>query len=50
MSIEKGNLISLITSDIELLQVFYEYTIVPISIITNSIITEVINEGDIKCE
>ena len=37
---EKGNLISLITSDIELLEVFYAHTIAPISIaiITNSII------------
>ena len=38
---EKGNLIALITSDIELLEVFYAHTIAPISIalITNSIIT-----------
>ena len=38
---EKGNLISVITSDIELLEVFYAHTIAPISIavITNSIIT-----------
>ena len=38
---EKGNLISLITSDIELLEVFYAHTIAPISIaiITNSIIS-----------
>ncbi|MBC5629356.1 ABC transporter ATP-binding protein [Clostridium sp. NSJ-6] len=37
---EKGNLISLITSDIELLEVFYAHTIAPISIaiITNTII------------
>ncbi|MGL4990334.1 MAG: ABC transporter ATP-binding protein [Sarcina sp.] len=37
---EKGNLISLITSDIELLEVFYAHTIAPIAIaiITNSII------------
>ena len=37
---EKGNLIALITSDIELLEVFYAHTIAPISIaiITNSII------------
>lgn len=38
---EKGNLISLITSDIELLEVFYAHTIAPISIavITNIIIS-----------
>ena len=38
---EKGNLISLITSDIELLEVFYAHTIAPISIaiITNTIIS-----------
>ena len=38
---EKGNLISLITSDIELLEVFYAHTIAPITIaiITNSIIS-----------
>ena len=38
---EKGNLIALITSDIELLEVFYAHTIAPISIaiITNSIVT-----------
>ena len=37
---EKGNLVSLITSDIELLEVFYAHTIAPISIaiITNTII------------
>lgn len=37
---EKGNLISMITSDIELLEVFYAHTIAPISIaiITNTII------------
>lgn len=37
---EKGNLIALITSDIELLEVFYAHTIAPISIalITNTII------------
>lgn len=36
---EKGNLISMITSDIELLEVFYAHTIAPISIaiITNTI-------------
>lgn len=41
---EKGNLISLITSDIELLEVFYAHTIAPISIaiITNSIITVIL--------
>ena len=38
---EKGNLIALITSDIELLEVFYAHTIAPISIaiITNTIIS-----------
>lgn len=38
---EKGNLISLVTSDIELLEVFYAHTIAPISIaiITNSIVS-----------
>ena len=38
---EKGNLISLITSDIELLEVFYAHTVAPISIaiITNTIIS-----------
>lgn len=38
---EKGNLISLITSDIELLEVFYAHTIAPITIaiITNAIIS-----------
>lgn len=37
---DKGNLISLITSDIELLEVFYAHTIAPIAIalLTNSII------------
>lgn len=37
---EKGNLISLITSDIELLEVFYAHTIAPIAIaiLTNSIV------------
>lgn len=41
---EKGNLISLITSDIELLEVFYAHTIAPISIaiLTNLIITIVL--------
>ena len=41
---EKGNLISLITSDIELLEVFYAHTIAPISIaiITNTIISIVL--------
>lgn len=38
---EKGNLISLITSDIELLEVFYAHTIAPIGIalVTNTIIS-----------
>ncbi len=36
---EKGNLISVITSDIELLEVFYAHTIAPIAI---AIITSVI--------
>lgn len=41
---EKGNLISVITSDIELLEVFYAHTIAPIaiSIITSSIITGIL--------
>ena len=41
---EKGNLISLITSDIELLEVFYAHTIAPISIaiITNTIISVIL--------
>ena len=41
---EKGNLISLITSDIELLEVFYAHTIAPIAIaiITNTIISIVL--------
>ncbi|GAA0069554.1 thiol reductant ABC exporter subunit CydC [Clostridium sardiniense] len=41
---EKGNLVSLITSDIELLEVFYAHTIAPISIaiITNTIIAIVL--------
>ena len=41
---EKGNLISLITSDIELLEVFYAHTIAPITIaiITNTIIAIVL--------
>ena len=41
---EKGNLIALITSDIELLEVFYAHTIAPISIaiITNSIISVIL--------
>lgn len=40
----KGNLISLITSDIELLEVFYAHTIAPIAIalITNTIITVIL--------
>ena len=38
---EKGNLVSLVTSDIELLEVFYAHTIAPImiAIITNMIVT-----------
>ena len=41
---EKGNLISIITSDIELLEVFYAHTIAPITIaiITNTIISIVL--------
>ncbi|MEF9951987.1 MAG: ABC transporter ATP-binding protein [Clostridium sp.] len=41
---DKGNLISLITSDIEMLEVFYAHTIAPISIaiITNTIISVVL--------
>ena len=41
---EKGNLISLITSDIELLEVFYAHTIAPITIaiITNTIISVIL--------
>lgn len=41
---EKGNLIALITSDIELLEVFYAHTIAPIciAILTNSIISIVL--------
>lgn len=41
---EKGNLVALITSDIELLEVFYAHTIAPISIavITNTIVTIVL--------
>ena len=41
---EKGKLISLITSDIELLEVFYAHTIAPIAIaiITNSIVSIVL--------
>ncbi|MGL5380057.1 amino acid ABC transporter ATP-binding/permease protein [Clostridium sp.] len=41
---EKGNLISLITSDIELLEVFYAHTIAPIAIaiVTNTIISIVL--------
>ncbi len=41
---EKGNLVSLITSDIELLEVFYAHTIAPISIaiVTNTIIAIVL--------
>ncbi|MGL4337354.1 MAG: ABC transporter transmembrane domain-containing protein, partial [Turicibacter sp.] len=42
---EKGNLISLITSDIELLEVFYAHTIAPIAIafITNLIIVGILS-------
>ncbi len=41
---DKGNLISLITSDIELLEVFYAHTIAPImiAIITNTIIAAIL--------
>lgn len=41
---DKGNLISIITSDIELLEVFYAHTIAPIAIaiITNSIIVVIL--------
>lgn len=41
---EKGNLISLITSDIELLEVFYAHTIAPIliAVLTNTIISIVL--------
>lgn len=41
---EKGNLVSLITADIELLEVFYAHTVAPIAIaiITNSIISFVL--------
>ena len=41
---EKGNLISLITSDIELLEVFYAHTIAPITIalITNTMVSVVL--------
>lgn len=41
---EKGNLISVITSDIELLEVFYAHTIAPIAIaiITSAIITGIL--------
>ncbi len=47
---EKGNLISMITSDIELLEVFYAHTIAPISIaiITNSIIAIILLTINIK--
>lgn len=45
----KGNLISLITSDIELLEVFYAHTIAPITIaiITNTIIVFVLGKINI---
>lgn len=41
---EKGNLIAMVTSDIELLEVFYAHTIAPITIalITNTIITTIL--------
>lgn len=41
---QKGNLISMVTSDIELLEVFYAHTIAPIciAILTNSIITYIL--------
>lgn len=41
---DKGNLIAMVTSDIELLEVFYAHTIAPISIaiITNTIVTVVL--------
>lgn len=41
---EKGNLISLITSDIELLEVFYAHTIAPImiAILTNTIVSVIL--------
>ena len=41
---EKGNLVSLVTSDIELLEVFYAHTVAPVSIaiITNTIISIVL--------
>ncbi|MGG5460257.1 ABC transporter ATP-binding protein [Clostridium sp. B9] len=49
-SMEKGNLISMITSDIELLEVFYAHTIAPISIaiITNTIIAFILLSINIK--
>lgn len=47
---EKGNLISMITSDIELLEVFYAHTIAPISIaiITNTIIGIILLSINVK--
>lgn len=49
-SMEKGNLISMITSDIELLEVFYAHTIAPISIaiITNSIMGFILLSINVK--
>lgn len=43
---DKGNLISMITSDIELLEVFYAHTIAPIAIaiLTNSLISFVLSQ------
>ena len=47
---EKGNLISMITSDIELLEVFYAHTIAPISIaiITNTIMGLILLSINVK--
>ena len=47
---EKGNLISMITSDIELLEVFYAHTIAPISIaiITNTIMGLILLSVNVK--
>lgn len=49
-SMEKGNLISMITSDIELLEVFYAHTIAPISIaiITSSIMGLILLSINVK--
>lgn len=46
---EKGNLVSLVTSDIELLEVFYAHTVAPISIaiITNSVIAFILYKIDV---